>query len=76
MISALLRNQKALFFVGGVVATLAGAKVVKSGKAREVAVKGMAAGMKFQKQAHETFVNIREEAQDLCIESEAANTAE
>jgi len=69
MLSILLRNQKVLFFVGGAAAALLGAGTVKSGKMREICVKGMAAGMKLQKQAHETFVNIREEAQDLCHEA-------
>jgi len=74
MLSTILKNDKLLFFLGGVAATLAGAKAVKSGKAREVCVKGLAAGMQFQKVAQEAFHNIKEEAQDLC--QEAKTTAE
>ena len=72
----LLRNEKFLYFLGGIVATLAGAHAVKSGKAKRVAVKGLAAGMKFQKQAHESFQNIKEEATDICFEAAKEATKE
>jgi len=72
----LLKNEKFLYFAGGIIATLLGAHAVKSGKAKNIAVKGLAAGMKFQKQAHESFQNIKEEATDMMIEAAKEATAE
>ncbi|MCL2217640.1 MAG: DUF1490 domain-containing protein [Defluviitaleaceae bacterium] len=72
----LLKNEKILCFAGGVIATLVGAHAVKSGKARKLAVKGLAAGMVLQKQAYEGFQNIKEEAADLCLEAAKEATKE
>jgi len=66
----LLKNEKFLFFVGGVAAALLGKKALKSQCAHKLAVQGLAAGMKLQKDALEKFQNIKEEATDLCIEAE------
>ena len=66
----LLKNEKFLFFVGGIAAAIIGKKAIKSQCAHKLAVKGLAAGMKFQKETLEKFQNIKEEAADLCIEAE------
>lgn len=60
-----LKNYKFLLFAGGFVTALAGKKFIKSKTARKLAVEGMAAGMKLQKDALETFHNIKEEATDM-----------
>lgn len=64
----LLKNEKFLIFTAGVATALIGKKVLKSQSARRFAVKGMAAGMKLQKDVFEAFQNIKEEAADLCLE--------
>ena len=66
-----LRNEKVCLFVGGVAATLAGLYVVKSGKAKKLAVKSVAAGMQIQSKAYETFQNIKEEAMDIVHDANA-----
>ncbi|MCL2839177.1 MAG: DUF1490 domain-containing protein [Defluviitaleaceae bacterium] len=72
----LLKNEKFLYFMGGVAATLYGAYVIKSGKARKCAVKGLATGMKLQKEAYENFQNIKEDAADMMIEAAKEATQE
>ena len=62
----IFKNEKVLYFVGGLVAAAVGSKAVKSGKARELGVKGLAAGMVLQKKAQEAFINMKEDATDMC----------
>jgi len=64
----LLKNEKFLFFVGGVAATLIGKTFLKSKTAHDLAVKGVAVGMKVQKDALEKFQNIKEDATDLYMD--------
>lgn len=61
-----LKNEKLLYFIGGVVAATLGVKAVKSATAREVCVKGLAKGMRLQQDAQETLQNMKEDAADLC----------
>jgi succinate dehydrogenase/fumarate reductase flavoprotein subunit len=65
----LLKNEKFLFFVGGVAATVLGKTFLKSKTAHKLAVQGVAAGMKIQKDALEKIQNIKEEASDLYMDS-------
>ena len=65
------KDTRFLCFVGGVAAAVVGSKVLKSPKARELCVAGMAKGMKLQQDAQVTFQNMREDAQDLCYEAKA-----
>ena len=69
MWSDLLKNEKFLFFAGGVAVAVAGAKALKSKKLRNMCVKSMAAGMKLQKDAEEAFQNMKEEAADMCFDA-------
>jgi len=55
--------------MGGMVATVVGKKFLKSKTAHKIAVQGVAAGMKLQKDAFEKFQNIKEEATDLYVDS-------
>jgi hypothetical protein len=71
----LLKNEKFLYFAGGVVATLFGLHAVKTGKARRAAVAGLACGMKLQKQAMEQIQNMKEEATDICHDALKAEGA-
>jgi len=61
-----LKNEKFLYFAGGVAAATLGVKTFKSDKARDLCVKGLAKGMKLQKDAQEAFQNVKEDATDLC----------
>jgi len=70
----LLKNEKFLFFVGGVAAAVVGKAFVGSKTAYNLAVQGVAKGMKMQKCALEKFQNIKEDAADLYLE--AAKEAE
>lgn len=61
-----LKNEKLLCFVSGVAAATLGVKALKSSKTREACVKGLAKGMQLQKDAQETFQNMKEDAADIC----------
>lgn len=63
------KDTRFLCFAGGVAAAIVGGKVLKSPKARELCVAGMAKGMKLQQDAQVTFQNMKEDAQDLCHEA-------
>ena len=69
MFNKLLKNQKALYFLGGIVSAAVGAKLLKSKSCRDLCVKGLAQGMKLQKDAMETFQNMKEEAADMCYDA-------
>lgn len=65
MIHKVFLTKKALFFVGGAAAALIGSKCLKSETARNLCVKGLAAGMRMKDEALEKFNNIKEEAADI-----------
>ncbi len=65
----LVKNEKVLCFVGGVVAATYGVKALKSEKARKACVSGLAKCIKLQNDAQETFKNMKEEAQDICYDA-------
>ena len=65
----ILKNEKLLCFAGGIAAALIGPKVLKCKKTRELGIKGLAAGMKLQRQALETFHNMKEEATDIYVDA-------
>lgn len=67
MLLTLARNKKVWSFLGGLVV----AKILKSDTVHNLAVKGMASTMKVQKAVKESMQNIKEEAEDLCVEEEA-----
>ena len=64
-----LKNEKFLYFAGGVLAATYGVKAVKSDKTRKVCVKGLAKCIKLQNDAQETFKNMKEEAEDICCDA-------
>jgi len=65
-----LRNERLLYFIGGVAAATLGVKTLKSDSARSLFVKGLAKGMKLQKDAQEVFQNMKEDATDLCYDAQ------
>lgn len=64
-----LKNEKLLCFVGGVAAATFGVKALKSNKTRAACVKGLAKGMQLQKDAQESFQNMKEDAADICYDA-------
>ena len=72
----LLKNKTVLSFVGGIAATIAGAKFLKSDKARTMAVNSLASGMKLKDDAMATYETIKEDAKDICYEAKAKNEGE
>ena len=69
MLKNLLTSGKFHAFLGGAVVAIVAPKVLKSEKTRAFCVKGLAAGMKLQKDAAEAFENIKEEAADICLDA-------
>jgi len=65
-----LRNERLLYFIGGVAAATLGVKTLKSDYTRSLCVKGLAKGMKLQKDAQEVFQNMKEDAADLCYDAQ------
>ena len=71
-----LKNKTVLSFVGGIAATIVGAKFLKSDKARTMAVNSLASGMKLKDDAMATYETIKEDAKDICYEAKAKNEGE
>ncbi len=65
----IFKNQKFWCVVAGAAGVIAGEKLVKSKKAREVAVNGLAKGMKLKYDAEEAFQSIKDEAEDVCYDA-------
>ena len=63
------KNEKLWYAVGGAAAMVIGKKIITAKKTRELAVSGLAKGMKLQNDAKATFQNMKDEAQDLCYEA-------
>lgn len=65
----ILKNEKAMIFLGGVAAGTLGVKVLKSKAAKKLYVTTLANGMKIQQDAQELFESMKEDAEDLCFEA-------
>ena len=63
------KNEKLWYAVGGAAAMVIGKKIITAKKTRELAVSGLAKGMKLQKDAKATFQNMKDEAQDICCDA-------
>lgn len=72
----IIENKELLFFAGGAIAAIAGKKILESKKTRECAVNSAAKLMQFQDEAEETFLNIKEDAEDIKHDAEAKNKKE
>ncbi|WP_417717858.1 DUF1490 domain-containing protein, partial [Ruminococcus sp.] len=55
--------------VGGAAAVILGKKVVKAKKTRELAVTGLAKGMKLKSDAQSALRNMKDEASDICYDA-------
>lgn len=67
----LFKNQKFLCALGGAAAVIIGKKIVTAKKTRELAVSGLAKGMKLTHDAKEVFQNMKDEAVDICFDAKA-----
>ena len=63
------KNEKLWYAVGGAAAMVIGKKIITAKKTRELAVSGLAKGMKLQNDAKATFQNMKDEAQDICCDA-------
>ncbi|MDO4944542.1 MAG: DUF1490 domain-containing protein [Ruminococcus sp.] len=66
-----LKNEKLWCAIGGAAAVIVGKKIVKSKKTRQLAVTGLAKGMKLQSDAKELLQNMKDEAADICCDAKA-----
>ena len=65
----IFKNEKFCLVLAGAVGAIVGEKVLKAKKTRELAVSGLAKGMKLTHDAQETFQSMKDEAEDLCYEA-------
>ena len=65
----IFKNEKAMLFVGGVLAGTVGIKALKSKTAKKFCVSTLANGMKVQQEAQALFQTMKEDAQDMCYEA-------
>jgi len=65
----ILKNEKAMIFVGGIAAGTLGMKVLKSKGAKKLFVNTLANGMKLQQDAQQLFETMKEDAEDICYEA-------
>lgn len=66
-----LKDERVLSALAGAAAVIIGKKILKAPKTRELAVKGLAQGMKLKHDAQETFQNMKDEASDLCNDAKS-----
>lgn len=66
-----LKNDKVLFFAGGLLTAAYGKKVLTSDKTRKACVTGLAKCMQLQNEAKESFKNMKEEAEDICYDAKS-----
>ena len=64
-----LKNEKTLFYLGGLATAYIGKKLMNSQKVRTACVSTLAKGMTLQKEAESYVQNIKDEAQDLCYDA-------
>lgn len=67
----LFKHEKLICALGGAAAVIIGKKVITSKKTRQLAVTGLAKGMKLTHDAKEAFQNMKDEAADICYDAKA-----
>ena len=65
----IFRNEKFLCALGGAAAVIVGKKILTAKKTRQLAVSGLAKGMKLSHDAKEAFRNMKDEASDICYDA-------
>ena len=65
----IFKNEKFLCALGGAAAVIVGKKILTAKKTRQLAVSGLAKGMKLSRDAKEAFRNMKDEASDICYDA-------
>ena len=65
----IFKNQKFLCALGGAAAVIVGKKILTAKKTRQLAVLGLAKGIKLSHDAKEVFQNMKDEASDICYDA-------
>ncbi len=65
----LFKHERLICALGGAAAVIIGKKVITSKKTRQLAVTGLAKGMKLTHDAKEAFQNMKDEAADICYDA-------
>lgn len=65
----IFKNEKFWLVTAGAAGVIFGKKILTAKKTRELAVTGLAKGMKFKSDANSAFQSMKDEAQDLCYEA-------
>ncbi len=65
----IFKNEKFLCALGGAAAVIVGKKILTAKKTRQLAVSGLAKGMKLSHDAKEAFQNMKDEASDICYDA-------
>ncbi len=68
----LITKERKWIFAAGAATGLAVLGLIKTKKARDLAVKSVAGGIMLKDKALETAANIKEEADDICAEAKMA----
>ena len=63
------KNEKFWYVIAGAAAIVVGKKILKSDTTRNLAVSGLAKGMKLQSDEKVAFQNIQDEASDICYDA-------
>ena len=63
------KNDKLWCGIAGAAVAIVGGKILKAPKTRELAVSGIAKGMKLHADAKSTFQSMKDDAADLCYDA-------
>ena len=65
----IFKNEKFWLVAAGAAGVIVGKKIITAKKTRQLAVTGLAKGMKLTSDAKSAFQSMKDEAQDLCYEA-------
>ena len=63
------KNERFWCVAAGAAGVIAGERILKSKKARDIAVSGLAKGMKLKYDAEEALQSIKDDAEDICYDA-------
>ncbi len=62
-------HKEILLFTGGIIAAIAGKKIIESKTVKNAATQGMAQILSIKKDAEECFQDMKEEAEDIVVDA-------
>jgi len=68
---SIFKNEKFWLVVAGAVGSAVAKKIAKAKKTRELAVSGLAHGMRFTADAKAAFQDMKDEASDICNDAKS-----